>query len=275
MPALMAFPRIEQRLPELMAFIGDLSTAIDLRDTETLGKAEGSITSFFDLEQQQKLEAIAPGWSALIAHDQSKTLTHVMLAMASLRFYPEFEKSSPEEQNIVRWALLFHDIAKRSEAERDLTHAFRSAVALCRSLSLIGVDLPASYFQNLHSWAELTLNATTRQTGSNQLIQNNQRIPEILAGLDMMLEGHAAARTAIKLVLLHHSINHLHDWPQASALTDDQVRHLFDDRLLQLIRIMMLADNDGWELFNANNCTRYREETRTVFRHLHTLISSH
>jgi hypothetical protein len=273
-PTLMAFPLIEHRLPELMSFIDDLSRAIELRNTASLSKAQQSITTFFDPEQLRKLESITGEWSELIDHDQGKTLTHVMLTMASLRFHPEFEESIPEEQNIIRWSLLFHDIAKRSEGERDHTHAFRSAVVLARSLSLIGVDLPKSYFQHLHSWAELTLNATIQQTGSNQLIQDNQRIPEILSGLDLMLGTQAAAKTAIKLVLLHHSINHLNDWPQASALTDIQVSQLVDARLLPLIRIMILADSDGWELFNAHNCVRYREETRSVFRHLQTIVTT-
>lgn len=185
-----------------MTFIGDLSEAIGLRNTATLGKAHRSITAFFDTKQLQKLEAIAPGWSDLIAHDQSKTLTHVMLAMASLPFHPEFEESSPEEQNIIRWALLFHDITKRSEFERDLTHAFRSAVFLARSLPLIGLQVPTSYFRHFHAWADLTLGATMQQPGSDQLIQDNRRIPEILAGLEIMLETHTAATMAIKLVLL-------------------------------------------------------------------------
>lgn len=274
MPALTAFPRIEQCLPELMTFIGNLSREIELCNTVTVSKAQESIIAFFDTEQLQKLQATTPDWSELIAHDQGKTLTHVMLAMASLSFHTEFEESSPEEQNIIRWALLFHDIAKRSEFERDLTHAFRSAVVLARSLPSIGLEVPASYFQNFHGWAELTLGATLQPPDSDRVVQDNQRLPEILAGLEVMLENHTAARMVIKLVLLHHSINILQDWPQASALTDTQVLQLFDAQLLQLIRIMVLADNDGWELFNAHNCTRYREETRSVFRHLQTLVTS-
>ena len=275
MPALTAFPPIEQHLPELTAFVDDLSRAIELRNTATLDKAQRSITAFFNAKQLQKLDSVAPGWADLVAHDRSKTLTHVMLAMASLAFHPEFEASSPEEQNILRWALLFHDIAKRSETERDLTHAFRSAVVMARSVPLICVDVPTTYFQNFHAWAKLTLGATKLQPGSDQLIQDNQCIPEIMSGLERMLATHPAAVMAIKLVLLHHSINILREWPQASALTDTQVQQFFDFRLLQLIRVMMLADNDGWELFNNRNCLRYRTETRTVFTHLQTLITAH
>jgi hypothetical protein len=257
-----------------MSFIDDLSLAIEQGDTATSSNAKQSVIAFLDASQLQKLEATAPGWSDSIDHDKAETFTHVVLAMASLKFHREFEESSPNERNAIRWALLFHDIAKRSREVQDSTHAFRSAVVMARSLPLIGVELPTGYSQHIHGWAELTLGAVTQPAGRDVPIQDNQRIPEILAGLDLMLENHTCAKTAIKLVLLHHSINHLQDWPQASALTESQVSQLFDSRLLQLIRVMMLADSDGWELFNTPNCTRYREETRTVFRRLQSLVAS-
>jgi hypothetical protein len=63
------------------------------------------------------------------------------------------------------------------------------------------------------------------------------------------------------------------DWPQPNPLSDTEILQYFDSELLHLMRIMLLADSDGWELFHASTCHAYRLETRGVFDRLRQAIA--
>lgn len=261
------FPRFDVVLPALAGFIRELSEKIDSGEVDSGLKAERVIDSFFTREQIGKLEKVAPGWSKLIDYDARKTLHHVVTAMASLPFYPEYRKASESRQTILTWAVLNHDIGKRAKFERDRGHAFRSAVVTARNLPLTGVELPADYQTMIDRWSSLTLEAAQHRTKDGVQV-DNKRLPRILHQLDKMLGEKSSSNRIIKIILLHHSINILKDWPQSDPLTEAEVLRLVDRELLQILRIMMLADNDGWELFHAQHCPAYRSETRAVFDHL-------
>ncbi len=272
MGTLIEIPRFEDVLPVLATFIDDLIVRIQSNEIDTAGKADRAIEVFFTDDELHRLEDVIPGWLELVDYEGRKTLSHVVTALASLPDYEEYNRASETQQNIVTWALLYHDIAKRSKHERDFGHAFRSAVTTARNLPSTGVDLPESYHSGIDSWSELTLAAI--EIGSTDRIQvDNDSLPRIVAQLDTMLAKNSASNRIIKIVLFHHSINTLRDWPQLNPLTETEVLQYFDRELLDLMRIMQLADNDGWELFHAENCRAYRTETRGVFQHLEQLIT--
>ena len=202
MSTLMTFPQLDTVLPDLRAFIRLLSHSIRSIGPDSFNQAANLVQEFFTPEQLANLEAVAPGWSDLIEHDQHATLLHVMLAMASLPFLHEYRDASPEEQSMVDWALLFHDIAKRSKHERDHTHAFRSAVVAARSIPLTGFVVPESYHRDIDEWSHLTLAATCCQSDSDTRVQDNHQLPGILSGVDLMLGQNTASAMIVKLILL-------------------------------------------------------------------------
>lgn len=268
MAMLADFPRFDVALPALAGFIRDMTRRIQLHEIDTTGKAERLIDDFFTAEQLNRLDEVALGWSELNDYDGRKTLYHVITALASLPFYPEYNNASTLQQTMISWAVLYHDIAKRSAFEKDCSHSFRSAVIAAQSLQLTGVALPETYYTDLESWSELTLKAVK---GSKV---DNQSLPVIMDQLDSMLGQHSASNRIVKIILLHHSIDILKDWPQSDPLSETEVMQMFDVELLQLMRIMLLADSDGWELFHADTCQHYRVETRAVFDRLQKLIAA-
>jgi hypothetical protein len=52
------------------------------------------------------------------------------------------------------------------------------------------------------------------------------------------------------------------------------VRHCIDGEVLPLLQIMMLADSDGWALFDHATRERYRQETLRVFAVLKGSVSA-
>ncbi|HJN51811.1 MAG: hypothetical protein QGI68_18805 [Pseudomonadales bacterium] len=266
------FPRFDRALPALAAFIRDLTASIQTREIDTEGKAERAIKEFFTQQQLNNLAQVAPAWNDLLEYEGARTLCHVVTALASLPYYPEYNEASQVQQTIIAWALLYHDIAKRSKHAKDHGHAFRSAVAAARSLPLIGVDLPESYHSGIDGWSELTLAAIGDGTTDGNHV-DNRTLPHILEQLDAMLAQDSASSRIVKIILFHHSITTVTDWPQPNPLSDTEILQYFDSELLHLMRIMLLADSDGWELFHASTCHAYRLETRGVFDRLRQAIA--
>ena len=208
---------------------------------------------------------------------------HTLQVIENMRRFrwPEAKTNFPVAAHIVHnlpkleplyIAELYHDIAKRSKHAKDHGHAFRSAVAAARSLPLIGVDLPESYHSGIDGWSELTLAAIGDGTTDGNHV-DNRTLPHILEQLDAMLAQDSASSRIVKIILFHHSITTVTDWPQPNPLSDTEILQYFDSELLHLMRIMLLADSDGWELFHASTCHAYRLETRGVFDRLRQAIA--
>jgi hypothetical protein len=51
----------------------------------------------------------------------------------------------------------------------------------------------------------------------------------------------------------------------AIQFPDTEIRQYLDAKLLPLLTIMILVDNDGWTLFEPETKHQYRDETLTAF----------
>jgi hypothetical protein len=119
----------------------------------------------------------------------------------------------------------------------------------------------------------LTYAATKLSKDSGEPIQDNDRLPEILAGIERMLGIDTPAALTVKTVLLHMSINVVRGWPQAAPLAEAEISSYITSRLAPLLKCMMLADNEGWSLFDPEARAQQRDETLKTFREVEQLIS--
>jgi hypothetical protein len=181
---------------------------------------------------------------------------------------------SAEEKQMAKWIVLFHDIDKTvRKGARDLIHGFRSAVIAAKQLPRLGFPVTAEYARLIDSWSELTYAATKLSKDSGEPIQDNDRLPEILAGIERMLGIDTPAALTVKTVLLHMSINVVRGWPQAAPLAEAEISSYITSRLAPLLKCMMLADNEGWSLFDPEARAQQRDETLKTFREVEQLIS--
>ncbi len=273
MTTLIDIPDFDVAMPVLSAFIVKLNSRIGLREIDSADSAEQTIDAFFTDDLKNNLETSAPGWSQLLDHDGTRTLCHVVTALASLPDYEEYNEADTKQKTIITWALFYHDIAKRSANQRDTCHAFRSAVVAANNFCRGHADLADSFKNKVDAWSETTLNAAQSEP-DNDTATNNANLIEIIQQLDLLFAPHSTANLIVKVILLHHSINTLQDWPQVNPLTDNEILLIFNAELLQLMRLMFLADSDGWELFHAERSVDYRSQIRSVFDRLERLITS-
>ena len=62
------------------------------------------------------------------------------------------------------------------------------------------------------------------------------------------------------------SLNVVNQYPQAAPLSETEVKSYIDPVLLPLLRVMMLADNEGWVLFYSEVRELQRNETLAAFQ---------
>ena len=83
----------------------------------------------------------------------------------------------------------------------------------------------------------------------------------------------ASAGLIVKGILLHMSITIISNWPQAASLTKAEVKKYIDSALAPLLKVLMLADNDGWAMFHPGR-QQQRLETLDAFQKIEEIISS-
>ena len=141
-------------------------------------------------------------------------------------------------------------------------------------LPRLGFGVTDDYQSLIREWICVTENAVTREAKSEDYIQDNSKLPEIVDGIERMFGRNTPAALVVRAVLLHMSINVVKDWPQTAPLFEAEIRKHIDTELLPLLKIMMLVDNDAWSLFDQPTKERYRQETLAVFEEVIGIIES-
>lgn len=265
----MEIPQVETYLPELMPFMSSLADSFKQGELASWPAMAERVNGFFTPATMQKVNNAVPGWIEMASYNQGVTLVHVTAVLTSLLLCPEFHIALPEQQALMKWVVLFHDVAKKPQAgKRDFIHGFRSAAVAGRALPKLGFAVQDS--TELEAWALLTDNAITQGDGED--IQDNRQLPKIISGIGRIFGHESPAALVIKTVLFHMSINVLAQWPQTAPLSDVEIQQYIDEPLLPLLKIMNMVDNDAWGFFEAERKQREREETLAVFQRIEQLI---
>jgi len=270
-----SFPTIEYHLPELMTFVSDLAQDFQSGDIRSWGLMTERAQSFFSPDMLTKVEAVAPGWREMSSYAEGMTLVHVMCVFTGLLLCPEFEQASPTQREMMKWIVLFHDIAKEvHDGKGDRVHGFRSAAKTGAALPRIGFAVTAEYDTFFDEWFVLTNTATTKGDEVSVSIQDNRKLLEIIAGIERLFGHNTPAALIIKTILLHMSLTVVEEYPISAPLSENEVRQYLDSKLFPLLKMMMLVDNDGWNLFRQSTRERYRQETQAVFERLEPIVAT-
>jgi len=166
----------------------------------------------------------------------------------------------------MEWMVLFHDVAKEAKPNvHDYIHAFRSAAITGRALALIGFPVTEAYVSHIEAWATLTYEATIYESGHRETIQDNSKLPAIYSGIDRLFGINAPAGLIIKGVLLHLSLAIDPSYPVLASFTNDEITCYIDSPLYPMLKVMLLVDNDAWNLFDPEQKQASRQQTLTAF----------
>jgi len=269
----MNFPSFDERLPFLNNFILDLVNDYDAGIINSWEALDEKVKAIFTSERMDEIETFVPSWKKMASYSDGVTLTHVMCVFLGLFIMPEFQKLTAKQQQLAKWIVLFHDVTKMHiRGKRDLTHGFRSAALTGKVLTNLGFPVEETSTGIIETWSEFTKSAITFSSDCGEDIQDNSKLPRIMAGIESMYGANSPAALIVEGVLLHMSLNVVIDYPQAAPLNDIEIREYINGNLMPLLKVMCLADNEGWTMFYPETRIVQREETLAAFNRYETLI---
>jgi len=267
-------PAFDEQFSYLNQFILEL---VDLYQAEKLNswdELDVKVKAFFTPERMNEMEILVPGWKKMASFSEGITLTHVMCVFLGVFMLPEFQALTPVEQQIAKWFVLFHDLDKfHIRGKKDSMHAFNSAVKTASLLPRFGFAVTEQYAELIHAWSDFTGQAYIAQAGDTAPKPDNGKLPEILTGIDQMCGENTPAALITRVVLFHISLNIDPEYPTPAQLTPLEIKHYITPSLFRLLKIMMLGDNEGWTLFNAETRKRQNKYAIAVFQEIERLIA--
>ena len=271
MNASRGFPSFDVLLPEFNQFILELVEDHHAGKINSWEKLEEKVNVFFTPERMEHVESIIPHWRKMASYADGLTLVHVICVFMGLYMMPEFFSLAKEQQGVMKWVILFHDVEKEvQKGKRDHAHAFRSAVGAARTLPTLGFPVRPEYDSLIDNWDKFTRSAITKLENSPDDVQDNRKLPTILDGIERMFGHNTPATLIIKTILFHLSVD-TQPWPPATPLTDTEVRRYLDSDLAVLLRVMNLGDSEGWNMFETSR-ESLRNSTLVAFRTVEQLI---
>ena len=108
----MTFPSFETFLPDLDNFIHELVQEYQTEEIRSWESLEKRVNIFFTTENMDQVEGVATGWRKMASYADGITLVHVMCVFLGLFMTPEFLGMPRDQQGMMKWIILFHDIEK-------------------------------------------------------------------------------------------------------------------------------------------------------------------
>jgi hypothetical protein len=260
-----SFPSFDERLAFLDQFILKLVEWHHTEKVNSWDELDTEVKTFFTAKRMARMDALVPGWKKMSSYQEGITRTHVMCAFLGLYKMPEFLSLRKDQKQIMKWVILFHDVEKEPLAgKRDPLHAFRSAAGAARTLPRLGFPVTPEYHSEIDSWDQFTRSAIAKLEDSPNEVQDNHKLPEILQGIERLFGRHTPADLVIRTILLHLSVD-MKEWPPPNPLSPDEARRFVDRQVFPLLKVMNLADNDGWTLFDPAVNERQRLDVLEQF----------
>ena len=267
------FPDFDEQLPILNQFILGLVDAYQSGRLNSWDKLDEKVKAFFTPERMEQTETLVLGWKKMASYSGGITLTHVMCVFLGVYMMPEFQELTPEGQQIAKWIVLFHDLDKfHIHGKKDTMHAFNSGALTAKLLPKFGFPITGKYHELIDSWSKLTTHAFVASGDDSAPKPDNQKLPEILAGIDELFGKDTPAALITKVALLHISLNIDLFYPTPAPLTEDEVKHFITPNLFPLLKVMMLGDNEGWTLFYPEDRQRQSECAVIAFQGFEKII---
>lgn len=267
-------PSFDIELEELNRFILSLVEDYNMGKIKSWDDLDERVKSFFTPERMDDIEAKAPGWKKMASYSDGITLTHVTCVFLGMFMLPEFLALSPEQRQIAKWIILFHDIDKFHIREsKDTMHAFNSAVVAANTLPSLGFPVHVSYHDLISSWSSFTRQACVPSNSDTAPKPDNQKLPKILSDIDQFFGENAPAALITKTVLLHISLDADKNYPTPAPLTETEIEQFISPSLLPFLKVMMLADNEGWSLFDPQTREQQRNDTLKEFARVEKILN--
>jgi hypothetical protein len=262
----MTAPHLEAVLPDLVRFTKQLANDCQTSALTDWDAFRQKVRIFYTAGRMTQIEAVVPGWIHMASYADQQTLIHVTSVLVALYLLPEYQSASTDQKHIIEWTVMFHDVAKKARrGKHDFTHGFRSAAIAGAALALIGFPPHPDFAAHIFTWKTLTENAIVYHASHDEYIQDNTQLPQMINGIHNLYGQQSAASLIVKGVFFHMSIDNDPGYPTLAPLTESEIQRYINLDLFPILKMMMLVDSDGWNLFDKTEGLRLRNQTIAVF----------
>ena len=211
-------PSFDVLLPDLDHFISNLVENYKTGNIKSWDDLKEQVNVFYTPGRMNQISSVVPHWRKMASYADGLTLVHVTCVFLGLYMLPEFQSATEEQQEMMKWIILFHDVEKELEkGKRDHLHAFRSAVGAAQTLPKLGFPTASDYDLLIDEWSEFTLSAKLLLENVSDYTQDNSKLPVIVDGIERMFGQDAPATLIIKTILFHLSVD-MGFWPSVLHL---------------------------------------------------------
>jgi hypothetical protein len=268
-------PVFDDCFPELNQFILGLIQVYEAGQLKSWDDLDEKVKAYFTNERMEQMESMVPGWKKMASYSDGITLVHVMCVFLGLLMLPEYQVLPLQQKQLAKWIVLFHDIAKfHIQGKKDTMHAFRSGVETAKALPRFGFPTRPLFHERISLWSGYADQAFILRAGEPAPKPDNQKLSGILIGIDNLFGKDTPAALITKTVLLHISLHIDPFYPTPAALTEDEIKRYIDPELFPLLRVMMLADNEGWSLFHPEKRAQRSRDAMKAFGKIEEMISN-
>lgn len=232
--------KISDYLPELDSFLRKITEDVTSQQIISWADFEIAVNSFYIADMMDKIEVIAPGWIEMASYRNRVTLIHVTAVFVALMQSPEYQSATEEQRALIEWAVLFHDITKVPvKGEHDYIHAFKSAAVAGKALIKLNFPITATQ-QNVDIWYDLTYNATFYSEEHSEMIQDIEKLPQIIECLKAIHNEDAYA--IVLAILLHLAIVTDPVYPILAPTNEEHMKMCITEYSIPVMKGLFLAD---------------------------------
>lgn len=260
-------------LPEFISFLRQLTRDVKSKKITSWTAFKTTVNPFYSDDMMQKIDSIAPGWIEMASYADRLTLIHVTAVFVALMLSQEYQSATEAQRNLMEWAVLFHDITKVPvKGGHDYVHAYKSAAVAGKALTKLGFPTNATQ-KEIDTWYDLTYTATFYSEEHGAMIQDIEKLPQIIEGLKSI---HSEDAYVIVLtILLHLAIVLDVHYPIPAPMGEDQMKMSITTDSFPVMKGMFLADGNAWHLFDEDNLAdkQRRDYASNVFDRIATLVN--
>ncbi|OMJ79942.1 hypothetical protein SteCoe_19927 [Stentor coeruleus] len=214
--------------------------------------------------EQEMIHFCQEEWEYENRVDDGLVCSHIIAVVIAVYVDWEFKIIDEHDKNVILWAALFHDVAKRGPPEMDTKdpfHPFTSASKALRIFSRLGwvtkndaVEEAAKYINESffhYKWGNFMDNSRLpmiyplllKATGLIEEIENFSTYREIEMAVP---KEQLFVFEIVAIILFHQSFDFDPKYPNFTPLKYDEILKYTSPRLVKLVSIMHKGDNGSY-----------------------------
>jgi len=243
-------PQFDKYFSLLASKIASLDKAIDYSKlSDAMERWE--IQRDYFAQFYPEIEKVIPMWTWLNTQLNGRICFHTLRMLYCTLNDKNYLLLSPEKQNVIKWTIILHDIAKRNvptfkEDKKDPAHPYNSAIVA------LDVFNSLSEYKETFSQAKIKLlQEKIKASIIDDYIPDLKELGNILEqAKDIFVSSHFCY-LVFKLIIMHQALPYFNTADQPVYLTDEEIKKYCDVEFLQLMKIIATNDLINYHLQNS------------------------